>query len=180
MERPDSFNAPAPVAGPENNLVGKVHEALATLVERLEAGTGSEADVLTALNLHQRLKEVTKGLGYLVDDAAVQYINKHGDITCGNIRYYVGTTTYTKCKDVKGTLEMLMAVSGGDFGAMAECLASDAWKAGQSRVVLGDKFDTCFSTEKRMELKDGKPLAPKKSLQKVNMDFQPKKLKGKS
>ncbi len=179
MERPDSFNAPAPVAGPENNLVGKVHEALATLVERLEAGTGSEADVLTALNLHQRLKEVTKGLGYLVDDAAVQYINKHGDITCGNIRYYVGTTTYTKCKDVKGTFQTLLEVTSGDLETIASCFASDAWKAGQSRVVLGDKFDSCFSTEKRLELKDGKPLV-RKSLQKVNMDFQPKKLKGKS
>lgn len=171
MERPDSFAPPAPVAGTNDNLVGQVHSALA----RLEAGTAAEADVLTAINLHDRLKEITKVMGNLLSDAAVKFINEHGDITCGNIRYYVGSTTYTKCKDVKATLETLLKVTGGDFEKMASCLASDAWKAGASRAVLGDQFLTCFSQEVRQDIAEGKP---KKSLQKVNMDFQPKKLKG--
>lgn len=171
MERPESFAPPAPVGGVNDNLVGQVHQAIA----KMEAGTATEPDVLTAINLHTRLKEITKGLGYLIDNAAVEYINKNGDITCGDIRYYVGTTTYTKCKDVKGTLQTLLDVTGGDLEKIATCLASDAWKAGATRVVLVDQFDTCFSTEKRMEMKEGKPVAVKKSLQSVNMKFLPKK-----
>lgn len=169
---PDKLGLPEP--GANDHIIGKVHEALAAL----ENGNATKDQFLAAINIYDRLKEITKGLGILLDKSAVEFLNQHGDVTCGNIRYYVGTTTYTKCRDVKATLNYMLQISSCED--IAGCLASDGLKAGASRVLLGDAFDTHFSTEVRMEMKDGKPLKPKKSLQKVNMDFQPKKLKGNS
>lgn len=167
MKKPAYYNALS-VPGPNDMLVKAVFDAVA----RLELETATEVDVIAAIDVLDRLKQVTRGLATLVDDAACRWINANHDITVGDCRYYVGTTTWVKCRDPRQALTAMLETSGGDLDAVAACLASDAWKSGASRQLLGEQFDVHFATELREDLKTGKP---RKSLQRVNQRFLPAK-----
>lgn len=162
------------ITDPRRDTVGSVIDALAQLNdERL----CTAEDVLLAINFHDRLKQVSNDLGKQLNAAACKFIKANGDIICGTVRYYVGVDKTVKCKDVKGTLELMLSSAEGDMDRVAACLSSDAWKHGACKEVLGDKvWAEAFETTSKDKLEEGK--APKQpSLKKIDTKFlKPKKL----
>ncbi len=98
----------------------------------------------------------------LAEEAVIEWIDKHGELTVGDIRYYVGTTKTVKAVDNANIGDALLEVTGGDVDRLNECLTSNPWKHGQVRKVLEQfgaesMFDDLFTTETRKDLKTGKP-----------------------
>lgn len=137
-------------------------------ISAIENPVSTKDDVLTALGFTKRLREIAKELSDQAEAAAIAWIAANGEITEGNVRYYVAPNRTTKCKDVKATLAALLEVSGGDLDAVVECMSSGAWKPGETKKRLGDKAGDFFETTETGELKEGKPT---KRLQKVDSTF---------
>ena len=140
-----------------------------TAISTVESNpVATKEDVLTALNFTKRLRELAKELSDNAESAAIQWIQQNGEIVDGDIRFYVAPNKVTKCLNVKGTLGAVLESSGGDLDAVAECLASSAWKHGATKKMLGDKADEFFETVETADLKTG---IGAKRLQKVDQKF---------
>jgi hypothetical protein len=123
--------------------------------------------VVAVLGHVDRLKQLARELNKMAEDAAILVINAHGDITVGDIRYYVGTEKQTECTNVVAALDALLAHSGGDLATFATFLASGAIKPGAAKAALGED-SPLFKTTIVSDLKTGKP---KKGLVKLNTTF---------
>jgi hypothetical protein len=111
------------------------------------------------------LKRILK----VVDDLFEQNVRAHGQITVGDIRYYIGTETKNKPKlSPAAILEKLFIAAEGDFGRVAEAFKSDAFKPGACKTILVEAFPECFDTIVETDLKTGKPLT---RLKDINMRF---------
>lgn len=98
----------------------------------------------------------------------IEWINCNGDLMIGDIRYYVGKTTKTKCRDNAKTIEALLTAAEGDVESVASYLSSQPWKHGACRTALGEAFDECFEVTEDIDVKTGKPL---KSVKSVDTSF---------
>lgn len=107
-----------------------------------------------------------------LDESMVEYVQSNGDVPIqtadGTKRLYVGVEKRTKCPDPKATLQAMFEASGGDFDAVARCLASGAWKHGACRPVLGERWGECFTVEEVVDLKTGAPKRALKQTQEVD------------
>lgn len=115
-------------------------------------------EVLTVMNAVEVLRSRMGSLREEMEFKVKEWIDTHGDITCGEIRYYVGRVTTVKCGDVKATTEAVMQAVGGDMEQFAAHLSSSAFKVGACRGSLGDDFGKHFTEESQTDLKTGKPL----------------------
>lgn len=138
-------------------------------ISNIENPLATRDEVLTALNIVARLKELAKELGEQAERAAIEWINVNGEIVDGDMRFYVAPNKTHKCKDTKGVLAALLEESGGDLDAVAECFASGAWKPGETKKRLGDRANQFFETVETPDLKTG---VAKPRVQKVNTAFQ--------
>lgn len=139
-------------------------------IDRVIEGGASRDDVLTTINVVDRLKQLTRELAAKSDAAVVAWLEQHGDIECGEVRYYAGVNKTTKCEDKSAAVGALLDATGGDVDKLSECLASDGLKPGMCRAVLGDKkFGALFVTKETADLKTGKPV---KRVQKFDRRFQ--------
>ncbi len=121
-------------------------------------------DIRQAIDL---AKQQVKRLEDMWDSAMLEHVQAVGPVVIGDIRYYAGTKKVTKCRDVKATLELFLAVS--DIDTLAACLSSNAFKHGAAKdAFTPDQWDECFIVEEQAELKEGKPV---KSLQSINTRF---------
>src|SRR5687767_12709349 len=103
-----------------------------------------------------------------LEENLTQYVEANaggGEIAIGTVRYWLGFPKVTKCLNVRGCAEALLASSGGDWDEFANCLASDAIKHGAAKKILGDRWDEFFAVEVRPKLVNDKP---KKELQKLD------------
>jgi hypothetical protein len=117
------------------------------------------------------LKSVTAELVQQRDAELAQRITVHGDLTMGDVRYYVGPVKTTKCTDTKGALEALMEATGGDWEKVVSCLASQPIKHGAaSKLLPAEVYEKLFVVESKQEIKEGKPTAVEK-LQKIDTRF---------
>jgi hypothetical protein len=137
-------------------------------IEVLNTDDATSDDALTALAFIGRLKELTRELNASVEQGVMEWIIRNGDLVDGEIRYYIGPEKKTKCNSNRQTLEAVLESVGGDMDAMAECLASDAFKPGACRTILGDSFEQHFTTTTKDDLKTGKPV---RKLQRVDQKF---------
>lgn len=117
--------------------------------------------VLSAMNLVRRLGEIHRDLKDRLEAASIQWIEVNGDLTDGEVRYYVAPNKSTKCVDLRGTFQALLDKSGGDLDSVVLCLSSGAFKPSATKEVLGDLADSLFVTEVTKDLKTGKPTGPR-------------------
>lgn len=77
------------------------------------------------------------------------WIKANGAIEVSDeVRYYAGSEKITKCLDVPGTVEAVMAATGGDFTRFCDVLASNAIKYGAAKNVLSpEEYARLFKTE---------------------------------
>lgn len=128
--------------------------------------------VLSLMNAVDVVKGKLKAVAAMLEQKAIEYIEAHGPIECGDMRYIVGTEKIVKCRNVRAAAEKLIDVTGGDWDKFAECLSSGAFKYGSVRTACADAgqpeiFDVLFETTEKKAL-DSKPL---KRLQKIDTRF---------
>lgn len=150
-----------------SNLIQQLSDTT-DLLARLDAMTPQEAGRFYAevQALKARFREWTA----LIDSGLIDYINEHGadipiETAKGTKRLYVGNDRRTKCIDTKSALARLLGATGGDLNAVAECLASGAWKPGACRELLGDAWGEVFIVEEVPNLETGAPKRVLKTTQ---------------
>jgi len=168
----DGDPMPAPLAvrsdTEQPNLIDTVEKAILGL----DFETATPDQMAAAITFIEALKARTRELDKQMEQAAIAWLQFHGDLTIGENRYYVGTVKHTKCINPKATIEALLVAADGALDGIEQCLVSQPFKAGATRTILGDSvFDSQFETIVMPDLKTGKPL---RKVQKSN----PKFLKG--
>ena len=100
--------------------------------------------------------ERAKQLKAEFEASLLAYIEEKGSFEWGGIRFYAGTRKTTKCVNKMLTMQLLLEGMGGDLNlVVSDLLASQPFRYGACRDVLGDEFDKCFSTEEKPDLKTG-------------------------
>lgn len=152
----------------ETSLVQATRQTLVNQLATLSTDSPKE-QVLDVYDRVCLLKSLAKELAQMADAAMVEWIKANGEIEVGDLRYYVGKSKDTKCKDVRRTMESALNATGGDVDALVGLLSSGAWKPGACRQVLPpEEYAECFHTVEVEDVKTGKP---KVGLQKVNTAF---------
>ena len=113
-----------------------------------------------------------------VDAALIDYMNLNQcDLQISDTeRLYVGSTRVTKSVDDQEILMAILEAGNGNMELLTTgaggMLASQPWKAGAVRALIGDaKFAQCFTTETKLDVKTGKPA---KSVKVADSRFGPK------
>lgn len=155
---------------PDEALPETIYDRVSSAIRALNGDLATVDDALAALTFIARLKELTKQLNQQVEDGVIAFIQQHGPIEMGSVKYYTGPTKTTKCVNVKGAVEALMNATGGDFDAFCECLASGALKHGAcSKVLSAETYNELFETKEVTDLKTG--VAKGDKLQRVDQRF---------
>jgi len=138
----------------------------------------SEVDVLDSDVSLERMAELRFKIDFLKQFAKeadakwnavmLDHVEQNGEQVIGEIRYYAGVEKKTKCPDKAKGLETILECAGGDFGAVAEMLASDPFKPGACKELLGERWGEVFEVTEKAELKEGKPS---KKLMAINPKF---------
>lgn len=148
--------------GPENSVSGdELRDALAALAA-LDSSEADAMDLDRALAARTALWHAYRRISNDIGEAAVRYIDLHGEQTIGDKRYYVGTEKTYKPRSLPEALTVLFDAAAGDFDGLAACLSSNALKHGAIRGLLdkagmADRFDAMFIVEERPDVKTGKP-----------------------
>lgn len=111
------------------------------------------ADVLNRL---QVIKQRAREAEALIEERLVERIKESGPFVVGTTKYYVGVKRTTRCVDVPGALDALLAATGGDWSALAQLLAAQPVKHGAARGVLDEAtWGRLFKVEEADTLKEG-------------------------
>ena len=143
-------------------------QAIQVAVARIEP-TSSIDDVANTMGLLEQLIRRAKELKAEYDAKAIAWIEQNGPLTVGPMQTKVVTyENDTKCNDVPGAVEAVMATERG-FAALGECLSVNALKPGACKKALPpEDYARLFTTTRKPVLKDGKPS---KKLATTNTDF---------
>jgi hypothetical protein len=154
----------------QNEIVAATRAA----IDRVLDGNASADDVLTCIDVVARLKELTRELAEKSEAAIVPWLQQHGEIERGEVRYYAGASKSAKVKDNDAMLKAVLYAAAGDIEQIAKCLASGAWKVSAVReLVPPDEFEVLVEVVESVDLKTGKP---KVKVQKLDPTF----MKGRS
>jgi hypothetical protein len=140
----------------------------AQLAELAGEDEWTEGDCIDKLNRLDAVMKQAREYREMLEDALVRWIQQHGDIVCGPVRYYAGTSKSTKCLQPMNTLEALLEATGGDVHELGKYLTPNPYRYGACRKPLGDKWPEHFMTTERPKLVEGKP---KKQLQRTDERF---------
>jgi hypothetical protein len=124
---------------------------ISTLLSRVEAGEVTNDDALMFWNNVEAFKRAAAELGKRAEAALISYIDKRGELTDGERRWYVGAEKKTTVLDKAEALRDLCRRCGGDVGQMAEYLGSEPFKHGACKTLGMDEH---FVTETKKDLKD--------------------------
>lgn len=139
--------------------MGDIITDVRAAIDRVVEGGARKDDVLTTIGIVDRLKELTRELSAKSEAAILAWIEQNGDIESGEVRYYAGTNKTVRCRDHDGTVQAILAATGGDVSAVAKCLASSAWKHAACRELLpADEYESLFELKETLDLKTGKPV----------------------
>jgi hypothetical protein len=117
--------------------------------------------------VEKQLKEFKASL----EERLTEWVKTNGDLTIGDVRYYLGTKKTTKCANVPETIQAILETTGGDFDRLCEHLSSGCVKYGAAKETLGDeRFGLLFTVAEETEIREGKPVKVKR-LQKTNDAF---------
>jgi len=144
-------------------------------IDRVLHGDATAEDVLATIDVIDALKALARDLAGRSESAIIKWIDQHGQIERGEVRYYTGPNVTIKCRNHEATVEAVLSASHGDLAAVARCLSSSAWKAGAVRELLPpDEMDGLFEVVVSKDLRTGKPL---KHLKKADSRFaKPKEI----
>lgn len=136
--------------------------SLATAFEsslaRLISGDATEDDFLSVVNVEKRFSEIVTAIKKLAGQAKIAFLDRHGEVVCGEVRYYNGVERKTRCVDQAAVAEAILNATGGDLGKLNDCLASGAFKPGATSQVLDEAtYSRLFKTEEVPDMKTGKP-----------------------
>lgn len=126
-----------------------------------------EENLDTVIDLYHRSIAVLSVAKEVKEKAAqklAQWIEKNGEFTIGEIRYYVGVTKDYKPTSMRAAVDALLTATGGDLDAFIEALSSNAIKPGHARKVLGEQFESVFVTTEKLDVLTGKPKRELKSV----------------
>lgn len=124
-------------------------------ISTIEIGGSTQTDVMAALALKQQLWETYRDLAFRFEQAAIAWILANGEITDGEKRYYVGTETTRKCRDVGLTFRAMLDVTGGDLDPILATLSTGAFKPAGACALLGSVAPKHFDTIVSKDLKTG-------------------------
>jgi hypothetical protein len=112
-------------------------------------------DVMNAVEVFQhQAREIKQQLEQRLKD----WILEHGEIEIGDKRYYVGVHRKSKpAIPLPELVAVLMDVTGGDFDRFCQLLAANAFKPGECKKALGERFDEVFETTTETDVETGKP-----------------------
>jgi len=148
-----------------NDLIRTARESIEAVLDY----TATAEDVLATIDAIDALKALTRDLAAKSEAAVIAWIDTHGQIERGEVRYYTGPNKSVKCLNHEATVGAVLSAAGGDVATLARCLSSSAWKAGAVRELLPpDEMDGLFEVVVSKDLKTGAPL---KRLQKVDGRF---------
>ncbi len=151
--------------GARAGIVASTEQALS----RLRSGIASSDDFLLAMNLKKRMGEIMRECMANIETAGIEWLDKNGEVECGDVRYYVGRKRNTRCMNQAETAKEILNASGGDLDALNKCLAAGAFKPGATAEVLDEEtYKRLFKTEEVPDLLTGRP---KKVLNTVNQSF---------
>lgn len=137
---------------------------LKNTIGHLDPDIPGEGQWITAMDMLASAKAKLKEIDEDFKERFVQRLDSQGDLTCGENRWYVGTTTTHKCNDEGQTLLAVFDATGGDLDAVCGVLASGAIKPGAANKILGERFPEHFTTTVKRDPKTGKPTRePKKA-----------------
>jgi len=143
-------------------------------IDRVLHGDATAEDVLATIDVIDALKALTRNLADRSEAAIIAWIEQHGQIERGEVRYYTGPNKTVRCRNHEATVEAVLSASHGDLAAVARCLSSSAWKAGAVRELLPpDEMDGLFEVLVSRDLKSGRPI---KRLQKADGRFNAKRI----
>lgn len=110
-------------------------------------------DITYHLSQLKRIKE-------LAEAAVLEHVKIHGPLMTSPTEGYYATTPKTvRCTNVRGLVDKLLEVGGGDCSdssPLAQCLSSSAFKHGACSKFLDETtFDQFFETTYPDKLEDG-------------------------
>jgi hypothetical protein len=148
--------------------VADIERDMLALIEGITVESPME-DVATAHGKVENLMRNARELKAMLEAALIPWCEQNGPITVGPMQTKaVAYENETKCQDVTGTVEAIMATDRG-FAALGECLSVNALKPGACKKALApEDFERLFVTTRKPVLRDGKPA---KKLVTQNMDF---------
>ena len=126
-------------------------------IERLMSPAATDEDFLQALDTEAGMKAIVREYSARLEEAAIDYINRHGPVETLTCRFYVGPTKTTKCRDTRRAVDAVLQACGGDFDRLMSCLTSQPLKHGECRSVLGDEWGQHFEVIERLDVKTGAP-----------------------
>ena len=154
--------------------------AIAKLLDVIGADRSEEND-RALLRVRDRAivsMRIARELMASVDAALIDYMNLNQcDLEISDTeRLYVGSTRVTKSIDDQEILMAILEAGNGDMELLTTgsggMLGSQPWKSGAVRALIGDaKFNKCFTTETKLDIKTGKPA---KSVKVADSRFGPK------
>lgn len=126
---------------PPDNLA-EVESRIAAIDEDM-----SEDDFLSIVTAVKSLKERATAIDKMLNEVAVPYLQKRGEIQCGDIVYKASKTKKVSCRDQRALFEVLLDATGGDVDAICELFSANAIKQGACRALIGDElYDQHFVT----------------------------------
>ncbi len=91
-------------------------------------------------------KSALRDLEKDLNESLIKWMNANGDLRINDDKHlYIGHDKRVKCNDVAVTLEALLVATGGDFGAVTDCMSAGAFKHGACRKPLGDAWGEHFN-----------------------------------
>lgn len=115
--------------------------------------TGDE--VVSAMDEIQTAKAVLAEAWSSMQQAAIEFITDHGDITIGNARWYVYNEKHYAEVNRETTIAAILNTVN-DLGELGEQMGSKPWKHGALKKLLEEQFDSLFTTTYTDRLKLGK------------------------
>ena len=92
----------------------------------------------------------------MAQQALLDHIKANGDIILGEKRIYAAPNTNWRCRDNRTALEAVLNATDGDMDAVVGCLASQPFKQGTVRAIVGDEGHAdLFEKVTTSELKEG-------------------------
>lgn len=137
-----------------NAALSRLEDAIA----RLANPTATTEDFLVAYDTEAGLKAIVREYSARLEEAAIDYINRHGPVETLTARFYVGASKTTKCRDTALAVDAVLQKCGGDFGTLLGCLSSQPLRHGACRAVLGEEWDRHFEVIEKADIKTGKPV----------------------
>lgn len=132
-------------------------------IARVEAGEATHDEALTLLMNSTAFGQAAREIKAKADTALIAWMDLHGDLDAGTVRYYVGKDKTEKVISKRATVEALIEACGGDLDRFTEMLTSDPFKPGACGGVI-DRA-THFKTTTKEVIEDGvsKPVRKIKS-----------------